>query len=114
MVVPAALRWGRLLFLFRCLWSRPCSWDCNSPLWLVTMRACFGLQCGCIPVLKMEILDKIDVAAPKHGGFLFETTKVEMDAAVFRGSRCRDVRNPARPGGAARENQEGGWYHSPI
>ena len=78
------------------------------------MRACFGLQCGGIPVLKMEILDKIDVAVPKHGGFLFETTKVEVDAAVFRGSRRRDVRNPARPGGGAREDQEGGWYHGPI
>jgi hypothetical protein len=65
-------------------------------------------------MLKMEILDKIDVAVPNHGGFLFETTKVEVDAAVFRGSRRRDVRNPARPGGAAREDQEGGWYHSPI
>jgi hypothetical protein len=66
-----------------------------------------------LPMLKMEILDKIDVAVPKHGGFLFETTKVEVDAAVFRGSR-RDVRNPARPGGVAREDQEGGWYHGPI
>jgi hypothetical protein len=62
----------------------------------------------------MEILDKIGVAVPKHGGFPFETTKVEVVAAVFRGSCRRDVRNPARPGGAAREDQEGGWYHSPV
>jgi hypothetical protein len=62
----------------------------------------------------MEISDKISVTVPKHGGFLYETTKVEVDAAVFRGSRRRDVRNAARPGGAAREEQEGGWYHSPV
>jgi hypothetical protein len=45
----------------------------------------------------MEISAKIDVAAPKHGGLLYETTKVKVDAVVFRGSR-RNVRNPARPG----------------
>ena len=78
------------------------------------MRAWFGLQCGCIPVLKMEISDKIDVAVPKHGAFLFETIKVEVDAAVIRGNRRRYVRNRARPGGATREDQDGGWYHSPI
>ena len=72
----------------------------------------------CVPVLKMEILDKIDVAVPKYGASLYETTNVEVDAVVFRGSRRRDVRdifrNPARPGGTAGEDQEGSRRHSPV
>ena len=62
----------------------------------------------------MEILDKIDVTVPKHGDFQFETTKVEGDAAVFRGATLRDVRNSAGPRGIAGEDQERGWYRNPI
>ena len=63
--------------------------------------------------LQMEILDRIDVCYSETRRLLYETTKVNDDAAVFRGSR-RNVRNPARPGGITREDQEGGWHHSPI
>ena len=45
---------------------------------------------------------------------LYETTEVEVDAVVFRGSGGRDLLIPTRPGGAAGENQEGGWNHGPI
>src|ERR1700680_1087669 len=72
------------------------------------------LKLGDTWAVKWKSWLKLKLPSPKHGGFLYETTKVEADAVVFRGSRCRDVRNSASPGGVAGEGQAGGWYHSPI